>query len=172
MPLSINPETRIGDLLEACPALEETLISLAPAFRKLRNPMLRRTVAKVATLEQAARIGGVPVREMVLRLREAAGLPAGEDPAGGQSPDLSTEAPDWLRHASIRFRIDGDEMLERGVHPIGKVRECVTALQPGEMVLLTTSFRPEPLIETFRRSGHSVYSAETSPGRHATYLMR
>jgi hypothetical protein len=63
-------------------------------------------------------------------------------------------------------------MLERGIHPIGKVRECVARLDPGGTVLLVTSFRPDPLIETMRRGGLSVFSAESSPGRHSTYIAR
>lgn len=73
MSLAITPATRIGDLLAAHPELEEVLTGMAPAFAKLRNPILRKTVAKVATVEQAARIGGMDLREMVSRLRAAAG---------------------------------------------------------------------------------------------------
>ncbi len=71
MNLPITPDTKVGALLEAYPELEEHLIACAPAFAKLRNPLLRRTVAKVATLEQAARVGGIGVRDLVRRLREA-----------------------------------------------------------------------------------------------------
>ncbi|MFI4941789.1 MAG: DUF1858 domain-containing protein [Burkholderiales bacterium] len=51
---AITPATKVADLLESWPELEEVLIAQAPAFRRLRNPVLRRTVARVATLEQEA----------------------------------------------------------------------------------------------------------------------
>src|SRR5260370_3061337 len=70
---SINPETTVGALLSAYPALESVLIDIAPAFAKLRNPVVRRTVAKIATLEQVATIGGVDLQGMILKLRAAAG---------------------------------------------------------------------------------------------------
>ena len=57
MSLLIGPETTVGAMIEAYPELESVLVEMAPAFAKLRNPVVRRTVAKVATLEQAARIG-------------------------------------------------------------------------------------------------------------------
>jgi hypothetical protein len=44
----------VADLLDSWPELEETLVAQAPAFRRLRNPVLRRAVARVATLEPAA----------------------------------------------------------------------------------------------------------------------
>lgn len=44
---------RVAELLDAYPALEPVLVAQAPAFARLRNPVLRRTVARVATLEDA-----------------------------------------------------------------------------------------------------------------------
>lgn len=175
MSLPINPETKVGALLEAYPGIDEVLIAWVPAFAKLRNPVLRKTVAKVATLEQAARIGGVSVREMVRKLREATGQSALEVIHGQGAPpaeESTAEAPAWLSKDRVRYTINADSMLERQVHPLGKVRECVVALQVGEIVELTSAFRPEPLIEAMARSGLAVYSHETSPGRHTTYFCR
>jgi len=171
MSLPINPETRVEALIEAYPGVEEVLIGLVPAFVKLKNPILRKTVAKVATLEQAARIGGISARDLIKKLREATGQ-AGLDVLPSADGFAAGEAPGWLSEDNVRHHIDADSMLETGVHPIGKVRECVAALETGEIVRLTSSFRPAPLIETMQRSGLAVYSAETSPGRHVTYFAR
>ena len=163
----ITPETRVADLLDAYPALEESLIASVPALEKLRNPVLRKTVTKVTTLEQAARLGGLSACELVQRLRGAAGQPD-EDEPGGMHPG----APGWLCADSIRHNIDATSMLERGVHPIGTVRECVATLAPGEIIRLTSGFRPAPLIDLMSRSGLAVYSTETSPGSHETFFAR
>lgn len=171
MSLAINPETRVGALLEAYPQLEQTLIECAPAFARLKNPILRRTVARVATLEQAARIGGISVRELVRRLREAAGQ---DTPDAARGDELAGDgpAPDWVRPDRIRARFDADVMLAAGEHPIGRLRRSVAALAPGDLAELVSSFRPQPLIDTFRRAGFEVHSAEVAPGRHATYITR
>lgn len=50
--LLITPKTRVGDLLEVYPSLEPVLMDLAPVFKKLQNPVLRRTVGKVAGQEE------------------------------------------------------------------------------------------------------------------------
>ena len=173
MSLPINPETKVGALLDAYPGIDEALISWVPAFARLKNPILRRTVAKVATLEQAARIGGVSVRDLVRKLREATGQAGLEilDAPGG-SAEAFAEAPAWLNESLVRHTIDADSMLERGEHPIGKVRQSVAALSPGEIVRLTSSFRPEPLIDAMRRGGLAVYATEPSPGRYDTYISR
>jgi len=142
-----------------------------PAFTKLKNPILRKTVAKVATLEQAARIGGISARELIQKLRQETGQ-NGLDVLPSEDGFPAGEAPEWLREENVRHHIDADSMLETGVHPIGKVRECTASLAAGEIVRLTSSFHPAPLIETMRRDGLSVYSAETAPRRHVTYFAR
>jgi len=62
-------------------------------------------------------------------------------------------------------------MLERGIHPIGKIREAVGALGPAEVVVLRSSFRPHPLIETLRRAGAAVHSSSQG-ATHLTWFGR
>ena len=153
----IGPETTVGALLEAYPQLESVLIEMAPAFAKLRNPVVRRTVAKVATLEQAAKLGGISLQAMILRLRNESGQGASELPVLQPGRELSPDDASWLTTGLVVEEIDADVLLERGVHPIGKIREAVGVLHPGEVVVLRSSFRPQPLIETLRRAGALVH---------------
>ncbi len=170
--LAICPDTKVGALLEAYPALEPALIAIAPAFEKLRNPMLRRTVAKVATLSQAAKIGGLPVNELVRRLREAAGqVEPGVPQPAPPAESVETE-PAWVATVMVAHEIDGDAMLEQGVHPIGAVRTQAARIGPGEAVRLATSFRPEPLIEAMRQAGLTVHSQPTPAGRWVTWFAK
>ena len=60
-------------LIETWPQLEDVLIDYVPAFSKLKNPVLRKTVAKIATLQQAATIGNVKVEDLINRLRKEVG---------------------------------------------------------------------------------------------------
>jgi hypothetical protein len=43
----ILPTTKVGALLDRYPELEDILIGLAPPFKKLKNPLLRKGVAKI-----------------------------------------------------------------------------------------------------------------------------
>ncbi|MCW5980812.1 MAG: DUF1858 domain-containing protein [Bryobacteraceae bacterium] len=173
MTLPITPETKVGALLEAYPALEKVLVGIAPAFAKLRNPILRRTVAKVATLDQAAKIGGVGARELVRTLREAAGQADADLPeSAAASPDAgAASGPEWLAGATVRLEIDADAMLETGEHPLGKVRQCAAALGPREVVRLTSSFRPAPLVDAVSRGGLRAHCRQTDGG-YVTYVWR
>jgi hypothetical protein len=66
----ITPKTKVLQLIEAYPQLEDVLIAYVPAFKKLKNPVLRKTVAKIATLQQAASIGNVQVSDLINHLRK------------------------------------------------------------------------------------------------------
>jgi len=170
MSLPITPETTVGALLDVYPGTERVLVDMAPAFAKLRNPVVRRTVAKVATLEQAAKIGGVSLQSMIRRLRDVTGQGGPDLPVLQPRQDAAQDAP-WLKDGRVVEEIDADAMLERRVHPIGKIREAVGVLRPGEVVLLRSSFRPQPLIETMRRAGAVVHSS-TEGTTHFTWFGR
>ena len=61
--LIITPKTKVLQVIEAYPELEDVLIGYVPAFKKLKNPILRNTVAKIATLQQAASVGKVKIED-------------------------------------------------------------------------------------------------------------
>ncbi|MCC6587569.1 MAG: DUF1858 domain-containing protein [Bryobacterales bacterium] len=169
MSLTITPETKVGALLDAYPGIENQLAAWVPAFQKLHNPVLRRTVAKVVSLEQAASVGGIGVAELIARLRRLTGQ---DGQPVADKPAVPEEAPAWLTDGRVVETIDAIPMLEQGIHPIGKVREVCARLEPGELLQLLSPFRPQPLIDTMRRGGLQVFSAETAPGAHSTWFAR
>jgi uncharacterized protein (DUF2249 family) len=149
----ITPKTKISDLLEEYPALEEVLFEISPAFRQLKNPVLRRTVARVTTLQQAAIVGGLKVEELVNRLRSAAGViethnAETHDYASLQtSVDLGIGRPEWFDMGKVTARLDAREMLNRGEHPVAQVLAKLKNLPEGSIYELTAPFNPAPLIE-------------------------
>lgn len=83
-----------------------------------------------------------------------------------------TPRPDWAAQFTPRFRVDADGMLATGVHPAGKVRQCASLLGPGEMVVLSSSFCPSPLIQMMRHSGFEAWTGEVAPGRWESCFRR
>jgi hypothetical protein len=171
---------KVGEFLDAFPALEDTLIAIAPEFGKLRNPILRRTVAKIATLDQAARIAGLDVRDLVSRLRLAAGQAvAPPSPvtrgSGGLPPDASGAGldgrPDWLHESRVEATIDADAVLQTGEHPLGLVRRRLAVLPPGRILCIVSGFRPVPLVDALTKEGYACFMGEDG-GRIHTYVAR
>ena len=68
--LELNPKTRLGDLLKEYPFILNFLAEYKPEFRKLRNPMTRQLLARTATLEDVASMGGVPFQKLASDLAE------------------------------------------------------------------------------------------------------
>jgi hypothetical protein len=168
--LAITPATKVAELLEAYPELEETLIGLAPAFARLRNPVLRRTVARVASLEQAASVGGVSVRELVAALRAAAGQEP-DGPGEGESPvPDSGPAPGWLDESRVATVIDADALLDDGEVPLARVVAAAAALATGTHLRVDSGFRPTPLIDALSKQGHPSHVRQDRPGRFSTYV--
>ncbi|RKY56673.1 MAG: hypothetical protein DRP93_00900, partial [Candidatus Neomarinimicrobiota bacterium] len=50
----ITPKSKLMQVLEAYPELEDKLIAYIPVFKDLKNPILRKTIAKIATMQQVA----------------------------------------------------------------------------------------------------------------------
>jgi len=168
----ITPATKVADLLESWPELEEVLIAQAPAFRRLRNPVLRRTVARVATLEQAAGVGGVPVRELVAALRRAAGIDTAAPPGetATESVGEASTPPEWLDPGRVTSTLDADALLDAGEVPLGRVNEQARALDAGELLRIDSGFRPVPLLEALAKQGYRCFVRETAPGRFETFI--
>lgn len=172
--MEITRKTKILELLQKFPGLEETIIRMAPPFRNLRNPVLRKTVAQMATLEMVARIGGLDVVEMVNTLRRAAGQGEILVPPGLPT-DLRTTAsaedPAWIS-GEPQYVIDGIELLRAGEVPLLRVNELLQSLDPGRHLLLVTDFEPTPMLESMRKQRRSVYHKvhPEVPGWHLTYI--
>lgn len=170
--LLITPQTKVGDLLKAYPELEDVLISVAPAFKKLRNPVLLRTVARVTSLAQAARVGGVSVAALVQQLRGAVGQPEFTETTEALRHESLTTAPDWYNPEKISDSLDARAMIDAGEQPIGRVLGDLEHLTPGQIYELITPFEPAPLIDRARAKGFVVFTRETGRGEIRTYFKQ
>lgn len=62
----LTKETTLYTLLQEHPFLVEALAGHNPMFEKLKNPMLRQTMGRVATIEKAAAMGNEDVLDLLL----------------------------------------------------------------------------------------------------------
>ena len=67
--LTITPKTTVHTLLKEHPFLLDFLAGYHPEFKKLTNPVLRRTVGRMATLDAVAQQGNVPAQPAHARHR-------------------------------------------------------------------------------------------------------
>jgi len=168
--ISITPKTKVSELLQSYPDLEETLIGLSPAFEKLRNPILRKTIARVATLQQVAVVGNIPLDHLIRTLRKSAGLENYSE--NMETTQENIEKPAWLKSGSITETIDAREMLERGEHPLGLILGKTQAMTKGEILDLVTPFIPQPLIDKVKAQGLECFTLRVSDHEFHTYFLK
>ncbi len=157
--MEINLQTKVAALLEAYPVLEETLLELSPAFAKLRNPMLRRTIAKIATLQQAAQIAGISPAEMIQTLRKAAGLIDSDIPdVIDKDADMEVQ-PAWFSKEKITIRFDASPFIDSGQSPMQEIIRLSGSLKENEIMELNAPFKPVPIIDLLKSKGFRAWSS-------------
>ncbi len=166
----ITPKTKIYDLLESYPELEETLIQAAPQFTKLKNPLLRRTIARVTSLSQAAIIGGVKVEDLINTLRQA----AGQELLVGHEEKESTyvfDAPGWFSVAAVAANIDISKMLNAGEQPVHEVLSALKKIKEGQILEISAPFIPAPLIDKALGLGYKYWISEVTEDEFLVYFL-
>jgi len=170
--VAITPDSKIGELLERWPALEDVLVELSPHFKALRNPVLRRTVAKVATVRQVSQVSGVSLGVLVERLRAAVGAPGACAGAAASEPGAAAGSrPHWADTSRVARSHDLRATIEAGRHPMPEVMQSLAQLSPDEVYEIVTPFVPAPLLDLAREKGFEAYSL-TEEGLVRTWFRR
>lgn len=173
--MDITPKTKLAHILNAYPHIEEIIIGLAPVFQNLRNPLLRRTVGRLASVGQAARIGNIDVIAFVNLLRRETGQTVleTESEMPPSSPLLPTAGdPEWIR-GEPQHTVDGTALLGRGEVPMAKINELLPALSAGGYLLLVTGFKPLPIIDAMEKKKRRLFYKidPHDPSRHLTFIQ-
>lgn len=145
--IEITPDTKIGELLDNYPQLEDLLLSFSPSFAKLNNPILRKTIGKVASLRQVAQIGGLNLSEMILLLRKEAGQNINDVTTEDEPTVKSIAYPYWLDIENITITLDVCDIIDKGESPMKDILDKVNLLSKSDILLLITPFDPIPIKE-------------------------
>jgi DUF438 domain-containing protein len=122
--MEINATTKIDNLLKEYPFLEDFLVKLSPKFKGLKNPIMRKTIGKVATLSKIAGIGGLDLDEFLTALTAEIDRQTGT----GATPEGSTP------NRAARAISDPEEKQ-------AALKEIIKALHAGEdMAVLKQRF--------------------------------
>lgn len=161
--LIISPKTKIGELIEAYPELENVLMSLSPLFEKLKNPILRKTVARVATIQQISVVGGIPVEKIVNLLRSEVGQET-EDEEEDPGSAKSGETPSWFDEKNITIKYDASTVINSGGSPMSEVLQKSNSLKQGEILELSTPFIPAPVLDMLKKKNFLVWTVQNESG--------
>lgn len=153
---------RVSDVLARDESLVEIFAGVAPVFAKLRNRTMRRVMARLVTVEQAARMGGVSTDVLLSDLNAALGAcsdsgthtlptPSG----GGMTPDESCRAYPSDAHPSHAAMVELDvrDDLRAGREPFSRIMAAVSTLADDRVLHLRTIFEPVPLYAVLAKRG-------------------
>lgn len=165
---SIRAQDRIASVLARDERMLEVLVASAPAFEKLRNPLLRRTMAALVTVEQAAQVAGLDAAALVARLNEA--LAEGDTlspppPLAQRAPTAPVPVPPRLAATPASRLVDVDvrEELRAGREPFGRIMSAVRRLERGQVLRIRAIFEPAPLYGVLAKKGLAHFTEQIAP---------
>ncbi len=162
----ITLDTKISKLLEI-DGMKYTLIKINPKFKKLNNPILRKTLAKVATIKQAAIVGGMEPVELLNKIRES---------LGQKRVDIEIKDNEYYLSSDFnkepKVILDANSLLDEDKNPLAIAKKHLKEFENGEVLMIKSDFKPEPLIEEFIKSGYKVYFKKINNENFETYIEK
>lgn len=170
--MNIKNTTKLGALLREYPQVELSIAAILPEYGSLEQPHLRETVLAITTVEHLAQKTNRDVSELIQSLNNVIGIP---DMNGNESGilEFTADDPDWIKQPP-RHRIDGVELLTRGEHPLNVIQELLEEMVPGGMILLSTNFHPQPMLDSMNSAGVKAYSRKDtrSENQYVTFIQK
>ena len=147
--MDLNTNTKIDDLLQEYPFLMEYLVARSPKFKLLESAVMRKTLGKVATLAQAAAIGGIDtgrlLNDIAGEIKKRTGTDVVVRPEGGSGAPLKdADARQEVLKDIMRDLHAGVEMsiLKRRFH------ELIKDIDPSEIARMEQRLMDEGMPES------------------------
>lgn len=169
----INERTKIAQLLKHHPDALETIVSIAPDFKKLRNPILRKLMAGRTTIAMASKIGGCKPEDFFKALAPL-GFEADSKKTVSEATPENKPLPDYLKTLPSQQLVNFDvrAMLASGEDPLKSIQQKVNALKEGQALLIINNFEPVPLIKLLERQGFQAYVRFVDAETIETYFYK
>ncbi|MCC7400328.1 MAG: DUF2249 domain-containing protein [Chitinophagaceae bacterium] len=154
----INAQTKIAALLKHHPDALETIITLSPDFKKLRNPILRKLMAGRTSIAMASKIGGCKPEDFFKALAPL-GFEVDDKAVAEEKTPESKPMPDFLKNLKPEQFINFDVrvMIASGDDPLRHIQKKVKELNPGEALKIINNFEPVPLIKLLEKQGFDSF---------------
>jgi len=166
----ITPSTKVRDLLIKYPELEDKLIAMAPPFKKLKNPILRNSIGRVATMKHISAVSGIPLNELINKIREAIGLQPTADSYKDENYFL--DQPEWFSKERIVLSFNEEKLDNKNQMTIVTILLEAKKVKKGEIIELITSFLPAPGIDLLKAKGYSVWTKKLENGIIKSYFLK
>ena len=165
----INSETRISKLIEVNRDTIDVISSINKHFSKLKNPILRKTLASRVTISDAARIGGVTV-ELMLEKLQSIGFETSEQVNIELNKKNKTNNIEMRKETIIE--LDVRPILAKGIDPFKSIMAELEKMADGNTLMIINTFEPIPLLKILKTKGYSYETERPENGVVHTYLEK
>jgi len=153
----IDVNTKIARIIMQSAEALETIVNISPKFDKLRNPIVRKLMAGRTSIWTASKIAGISVADFFLNLKH---LGFTIDNRSVPEETGKKELPsffDNVRKDQVT-ELDVRPFVAAGNDPLPEIMQNANRLQPGEVLKVTNSFYPRPLIVELEIKGFSCFT--------------
>ena len=173
MTVPVTAADTVSDVLARSESLVDVFVRHAPHFAKLRNRAMRRIMARLVTVEQAARTANVSPERLVHDLNEALGIADPVDVAR-KTPDTVAASTNLASHPADAnvVEVDVREDLRAGREPFSKIMLAVAQLRADEVLRLRTIFEPAPLFSVLAKRGFAHESTAHAADDWSAWFWR
>lgn len=173
----IRASDRVAAVLALDVGLIEVFVQASPAFEKLRNAAMRKTMARLVTVEQAARIAGVDAALLVEHLNRA--LDRSEPQGAALTSDHRAELPRESVPAALLATppeqlvdVDVREDLRAGREPFRRIMDAGRQLPEGGVLRVRAIFEPAPLYAVLGKQGFAHFTEALAPDDWRVWFYR
>ncbi|WP_445955733.1 DUF2249 domain-containing protein [Yeosuana sp.] len=167
----INANTKIARILKEHPDALEAIISINPKFEKLRNPLLRKVLARRTSLAMASKMAGCSVNDFFVKL-EPLGFKIDTETLPGE--EKPKELPAFITTLKKEQIIDFDvrDILTSGKDPLNLILDKIKTVQSGQALKIINTFEPVPLIKMLEKQGFDTFTDTISDDLIETYFYK
>jgi len=173
----IKASDRLIEVLARDERVLEVILATTPSLKGLRNPVTRKVMGRLATVEQVARMAGLEPDLLVRRINaalagEGSGTREPKPATAAAAPDREPEPPEISKQESEMidtgaslpahlaglaperlFDLDVREDLRNGREPFSHIMAAKAALPEGGVLRLRATFEPVPLYAVLGKQG-------------------
>ncbi len=166
--MKLTKDTKISKILKAKPEAIDVIAGINPNFKKLQNPILRRSLATRVSVSDAARIGKVPVNDF-LKALEKIGFAVEYVPDDYKDDKkLAIMPPDFSDKEVVT--LDVRPIINDGKDPFGYINKVAKTIKPHQILLIINDFEPIPLIEYLIGKNFVHWMTQDDAGNYLSYF--
>ncbi len=179
MATTLKASTKILELANEYPFLFDTLVEISPKLKRLRNPILQKTIGRRATLTDVSKMSNVPLNRLFVLLSEAISENANETVTIDKDAKVQGEWQEELERRQRKLKdlvlgLHAGEEVEKLQSEFKEILVDVSAtevaemeqslISSGELTAQQVTSLCDLHVQIFKESLDVQHKPETTPG--------